>query len=159
MVVKEQSSLCVGVHGKSMKKPKGMKAHRLWVQRRSSLWLLMWVHGWGFEGEAQMQHSGVGAWWSLRSLPTQAILWFYDSMISPGEVRLNMTRSGFPLPWSQQYMCVQLYFELIKEAARKSISQSHEKSPGKVGLIEPLRLEKTSEAIQPNHPPTTNIAQ
>lgn len=29
MVVKEQSSLCVGVHRKSMKKPKGMKAHRL----------------------------------------------------------------------------------------------------------------------------------
>ena len=23
----------------------------------------------------------AGAWWSLRSLPTQAILWFYDSMI------------------------------------------------------------------------------
>ena len=43
----------------------------------------------GWDGRGELKHwghslslKGVGAWWSLRSLPTQAILWFYDTMIT-----------------------------------------------------------------------------
>ena len=36
---------------------------------------------------------GVGASWSLRSLPTQAILWFYDSMTVKSKFKMMMNNS------------------------------------------------------------------
>jgi len=47
-----------------------------WVQRRNTLWLLMWVHGWGEVLKMRFRYS-----------------------ISPGEVRLNVAFAGFLLFW------------------------------------------------------------
>jgi len=44
---------------------------------------------------------GVGAWWSLRSLPTQAILWFCDS--------LTLKLSAFTEFWSY-YFCEEVHW-------------------------------------------------